>query len=364
MDKFFGGYVKLYNEEISKKELLKKVGDISQIGGIKLYEMIDGVSRGVRVANIKNAIGIDMNVIIDRGLDISDLRFNSIPIAWKSAVKETSPVYYESRGFEWLRTFYGGLLTTCGLTYAGIPCVDNGEELGLHGRIANLSAENIFTDFLWDEDNCLMSIQGVVREAKVFGDKLENKRKITVWMNKPKIVVEDTIENIGSDPSPLMIIYHINIGFPVLDSSSILLESEAIVAPRDHEAEKGLKEYNRFSKPAPGFKEQVFSHDIKADNEGNSNIAIVNEKFNNGNGIGIWVKYNKNNLPLLGQWKNMGCGEYVCGIEPSNCNTSGRKENRDCGELKFIEPGEKKNFRIEFNILNSIEQINNLKKIL
>ncbi len=79
--------MKLYNEEISKKELLKKVGDISQIGGIKLYEMIDGVSRGVRVANIKNAIGIDMNVIIDRGLDISDLRFNSIPIAWKSAVK-------------------------------------------------------------------------------------------------------------------------------------------------------------------------------------------------------------------------------------------------------------------------------------
>jgi len=356
--------MKLYNEEISKKELLKKVGDISQIGGIKLYEMIDGVSRGVRVANIKNAIGIDMNVIIDRGLDISDLRFNSIPIAWKSAVKETSPVYYESRDFEWLRTFYGGLLTTCGLTYAGMPCVDNGEELGLHGRIANLPAENIFTDSRWEDDDYVMSVQGVVREAKVFGDKLENKRKITIWMNKAKVVVEDTIENIGSDISPLMVIYHINIGFPVLDSESILLESESNVAPRDHEAEKGFKEYSRFSEPVSGYKEQVFSHDIKADNDGNSNIAIVNEKFNNGSGIGIWVKFNKDNLPLLGQWKNMGYGEYVCGIEPSNCLTTGRKIHRDRGELKFIEPGEKKKFRIEFNILNSIEQINKLKKIL
>jgi len=356
--------MKLYGKQISKKELLAKVGDISQIGGIKLYEMTDGVSRGVRAASVKNAFGIDMNIIIDRGMDISDLRYNSIPIAWKSAVRETSPVYYESRDFEWLRTFYGGLLSTCGLTYAGKPCVDNGEELGLHGRIANLPAENIFIENKWEEDDCLMSIQGVVREAKVFGDKLENKRKITVWMNKPKIVVEDSIENIGANTSPLMVIYHINIGFPVLDAESILFESEATVIPRDKEAEKGLKEYNKFSMPVPGFQEQVFYHNIKADNEGNSNVVIVNEKFNNGSGIGIWVKFNKDNLPSLSQWKNLGCGEYVCGIEPSNCYTSGRKESRDRGELKFIEPGEKKNFRIEFNILNSIDEINKLKKIL
>ena len=356
--------MKLYGKEYLKEELLKKVGTIEQIGDLKLYEMQDGVSRGLRVVNVKNSCGIDMNVLLDRGMDISELRYNSIPINWKSSVRETTPVYYESKGLEWLRTFYGGLLFTCGLTYAGMPCIDNGEELGLHGRIANLPAENIFLDKHWDGNNFIMIIQGTVREVKVFGDKLELRRKIMVWMDSPKVVVEDIVENIGYSPSPLMINYHVNIGFPIVDTESILLESDAKVVPRDEEAGKGFKYYYKFSEPDPDYKEQVFFHDIKPDKEGNANIGIVNEKFNNNSGLGIWMKFNKNNLPNLIQWKNMGCGEYACGISPANCLTFGRKEIRARNELIYLNPGEKKDFRIEFNILRSKDEINAFKNIL
>jgi hypothetical protein len=117
---------------------------------------------------------------------IEELRYNSIPISWESAVRESSPIYYESKGSEWGRTFNGGLLVTCGLTYAGVPCIDNGEELGLHGRIANLPAENISLEKHWDVDNLIMTIKGTVREVKVSGDKLEFRRKITLWMGSPK----------------------------------------------------------------------------------------------------------------------------------------------------------------------------------
>jgi len=349
--------MKIFGTELSKKEILEKVGDISQLCEIKYFEYIDGVSRGVRGIDIKNPEGANITILPDRGMDISSLSYKGIPINWKSATKEASPMYYESRGSEWLRTFYGGFLTTCGLTTTGPANVDNGEELGLHGRISNISAESVLVDGEWEDDTYLIKAQGKVREAKVFGDKLQLKRKITTWMDNPKIVIEDIVENIGHRASPLMILYHVNIGYPIVDSGSELLESMTKIITRDDEAKKGLVNFNKFSKPIKEFKEQCYFHDIQADDEGYSNIAIVNEKFLDGQGIGIWLKFNKDNLPYLTQWKQMGMGEYVCGIEPCNNLGKGRKIEKDEGRLKFIEPGERINYRLEFNVLKSNKDI-------
>ncbi|HAJ94651.1 MAG TPA: DUF4432 domain-containing protein, partial [Actinobacteria bacterium] len=186
-------------------------------------------------------------------------------------------------------------------------------------------------------------------------------RKITAWMDEPKIIIEDTVENIGHNKSPLMVLYHVNIGFPVLDNGAELLEARAKVTPRDDEAKDGLPYFNKFIEPVKGFKEQCYSHDIETDKDGNSNIAIVNEGFNNGSGIGIWMKFKKDNLPMLIQWKQMGMGEYVCGIEPCNGSAGGRKEERESGNLKLIEPGEKVDFRLEFNILRSNADIQSFR---
>ena len=349
--------MEIFGRDLKKEDVLKKVGDISQLGGVKCYEFTDGLRKGIRAVDMKSPCGLDMTVLLDRAMDISYLSYKSIPVNWRSATRETSPVFYESRGFEWLRTFYGGLLTTCGMTYVGHPSVDNGEELGLHGRISNLSAENVWSDGKWEGDSYVMFVQGKIREAKVFGDKLELTRKITTWMDTPKVVVEDSVENIGSEKSPIMMLYHVNIGYPVLDSTSSLLESKAEVTPRDEEAKKGFDKFSKFSEPICGFKEQCYFHDIKADKDGNSNVAIVNPDFNNGEGIGIWLKFNKDNLPYLVQWKQMGMGEYVCGIEPVNSLVRGRKIEREKGTLRFIEPGEKINYRLEFNVLVSNKDI-------
>ncbi|MHB8277244.1 MAG: aldose 1-epimerase family protein [Candidatus Humimicrobiaceae bacterium] len=354
----------IFGKDLGKEELLKKVGDISQLGGIKLYEFIDGLERGVRAADIHSPCGIYMTVVIERGMDISNLFFNSTPIAWRSANRETSPIYYESEGFGWLRTFFGGLLTTCGLTAMGMPGIDRGEEFGLHGRISNTPAENICTSTKWLNDECVMEILGKVRETKVFGDKLELSRKITTYMSTPKIIIEDHIENIGFTESPLMILYHINIGYPVLDKTSKLIEGKAKVVPRDEEAKKGFDKFSEFSDPVKGYKEQVFFHDIEADVDGNSHIAIINTEFNNGEGMGISLAFNKENLPYLVQWKQVGEGEYACGIEPSNSFPRGRAIEREEGKLVFIKPGEIKKYRIEFNILKSNKEIEQFRKTL
>ncbi|MBC7334516.1 MAG: DUF4432 family protein, partial [Actinobacteria bacterium] len=62
-------------------------------------------------------------------------------------------------------------------------------------------------------------------------------------------------------------------------------------------------------------------------------------------------------LPHLIQWKQMGEGEYVCGLEPANSLVRGRKIERQEGNLKFIKPGEKVNFKVEINILTSNKEI-------
>jgi len=352
----------IFGKDLKKEEILKKIGDISQLGGIKSYEFADGVSRGIRAADIISPCGIFMTVLIDRGMDISYLSYKSIPIAWRSATKETSPIYYESKDKEWLRTFFGGLLTTCGLTTMGMPGIENGEELGLHGRISNISAENIYTSSRWYNDEYIMEITGKIREAKVFGDKLELSRKITIFMSLPKIVIEDNIENIGFKESPLMILYHINIGYPVLDKTSKLIEGKSKVIPSDEEAKKGFDKFSEFSEPIKDYKEQVFFHEIDADEEGNSHVAIVNPEFNNGEGIGIALAFNRNNLPYLIQWKQIGEGEYTCGIEPSNSLVRGRVVEREQGKLIFIKPGEIKKYRLEFNILKSNKDIEQFQK--
>jgi len=302
-----------------------------------------------------------MTVLLDRGMDISYLSYKSIPMCWRSATRETSPVFFENKGAEWLRSFCGGLFTTCGLASVGAPSVDNGEEFALHGRISNLSAENVCVDGKWEGDNYEMFISGKVREAKVFGDKLELRRKITVRMDTPKILVEDTVENIGSVQSPIMILYHINVGYPVLDKNSQLLEGKAKVSSLGEDAEKEISEFAKFSDPTIGYGERCYIHDIEADSEGNSNVAIVNPDFNNGQGIGLWVKYSKENLPNLLQWKMMGVGEYVCGLEPVNNLMRGRKTEREKGGLKFIKPGQKLDYSLEFNILTSNEDIEKFK---
>ena len=350
--------MEIFGKKYSKIELLKKVGDVSQLGGVKLYEFSDGAAKNLRAVDLKSPSGIEMTVILDRAMDISSLTYKNIPIAWKSSTRETSSIYYESKGLEWLRTFFGGLLTTCGLTYFGSPTTDNGEELGLHGRISSLPANNILADCRWENDNYIMWVQGKVREVRALYEKLELSRKITTFMDKPSILIEDTVENIGFKSSPLMILYHMNFGFPLLDSTTkLLLPKETRTTSKNETANKGIKSFNEFCEPEDNFDEQVFIHEIAPDKDGNVNLALINSEFNNAEGLGVSIKFSKKSLPYLVQWKQASSGEYVCGLEPANSTLGGRDVEIKNKNVRFIDPGEKIDFKIELNILNSKKEI-------
>ena len=164
-----------------------KVINLSQIGGIETSVLDDGPGRGTRVAWVNTGSGLRYRVAIDRGLDIVDAFHNRHSLAWLSHAGITAVRPDANKGLEWLWTFAGGLLTTCGLTHAGGPEIDEFGERGLHGRASNLSAqvESIVQPNL-STGTMEMSITAVVKESRVFGPNLELRRTISGTKPSPE----------------------------------------------------------------------------------------------------------------------------------------------------------------------------------
>jgi hypothetical protein len=183
-----------------KAELLSYIGDPAQVAGAKVYEYSEGKAQGVRGVEVNTGSGFSFTVLPGRGMDIPEAYFKGVPIHMASGTGVTHPACYEEPGLGWLRSFYVGLLTTCGITNAGAPSVDQREPFGIHGRVANAAAENLCVDQRWEGDEYVITLKGKVREAKFF---FEN-------MSLTRIV----------EPQPLLMLYHFNYGFPLLGPGS------------------------------------------------------------------------------------------------------------------------------------------------
>ena len=122
----------LYGENLLRSDLQKRVGDMSQIAGLRSSNRTDGTEKGVSSIDFYTGTGFTFTVLPDRGLDISTASYRGIPLCWRSSTGDVAPTFYEPSGNGWLRSFYGGLLTTCGMTNVGPANKDEGEPLGLH----------------------------------------------------------------------------------------------------------------------------------------------------------------------------------------------------------------------------------------
>lgn len=346
--------VRLYGQSFGREEVLRRVGDMRQICGIDLVELSEGKERGTRAAVFRTGSGFEFTALPDRSLDIAEASWCGTPISWTSPTGRTAPSFYDSEGLEWLRSFYGGLLVTCGLTYAGAPCEDEGEELGLHGRVSNIPARRLCVKEGWEGDEYSMRLSGEMVEAKVFDPPLVLTRELVARAGESKVWINDTVENRGYSTSPHMMIYHMNMGFPVVDDGSELVHRSKSVKPRDDEAERGIDDYASFSGPQKGYEEQVFYHDMETDAGGLARVGIVNRDRE----IGIKITYRKDQLPRFVEWKMMGEGTYVVGLEPSNCWVEGRDKDRERGILESLEPGERRSYELEFAFLHGEEALN------
>jgi hypothetical protein len=340
--------ITLFNREWRKAELLRRVGHMDQLAGIRLLEAGDGKARGCRMLEVWTGTGLRFLVNAERALDISSCDFKGISFSWRSAAGDVHPAYYEPQGLGWLRSFPGGLLTTCGLDQFGPPCQDGGADPGLHGRISNLPASQVNYRTFWAGDDYKLEITAEVRQAVLFGENLVLRRCISTALGSNRIRVEDNITNEGYEPAPHMLLYHFNLGFPLVSENSRLNLRTEETLPRDATAQSGLAEWDRFQPPTPGYQEQVFIHRPVTDKQGITTVEFSNPQI----GFGLRWAYGTANLPYLMEWKMMGEGAYVVGVEPANCNgLGGRAATRELGQLPLLKAGERRDYQIDIEVI-------------
>jgi hypothetical protein len=235
--------------------------------------------------------------------------------------------------------------------------VDEGEELGLHGRTSHTPAEEVSYSTDWIDGQPVIKLRGRLREAKVFGENLVLSREISCIYGENNIKIKDYVENYGFRKEPLMLLYHFNFGYPLLNENACFQAPSSSVTARDEEAQKGIDTYMDFPKPTHEFAEQVFYHDLGTDEKGKTFAALLNDGLE----IGVVIRFNKKQLFNLVQWKQPGEGEYVLGIEPGNCFVQGRKNSRERGVLEYIDPGEVRCFELEVELVEGKAELNRIR---
>jgi hypothetical protein len=337
----------LWGKTYTRGELLRRVGDIRQLAQAEPFELVEGGERGVRAVRLSNAGGLSLVVVPDRGMALTHLFYRGVPLAFLSSVGTLHPAFSEQAGAGWLRTFPGGFSTPCGLTQVGSPCEDGAEALGLHGRVASIPAREVRWGGTWKEDEYLIWVEGLVTQTVFFGENISLRRRVWMRLGEPRFWIEDVVENHAFKAVPHMFLQHFNLGFPLVDAGSRLeLPAHQTIA-RDPEAEAGLDRCFAFEDPQPAYLEQVFYHDLQPDADGQVEVRMVNPAFEQGRGLGVYWRYARADYPVLVQWKMMGEGQYVVGIEPANCHVEGRCAERERGTLEMLQPLESRCYTIE-----------------
>ena len=342
-----------------------KISHHSQIGGIETSVLDNGMGRGTRVAWVNTGSGFRYRILIDRGMDVADAFFNQHNLSWLSFKGISAPQPF-ARGLDWLKTFGGGMISTCGLSHVGGPESDAFGERGLHGNFSNLSAE---LESIVQPDPAAgilgMSLTGVVRESQAFGPHLELRRTVSGILGQAKLSIRDEIHNRGNTPAPHMLLYHCNFGWPLVDEGTDIIW-KGNWQPRDnHQTPLIFNKDNNFKKcPAPmeehaGTGEEVAFIDIEPDSSGQCVCGLHNAKL----GLALAVRFQKKELPWLVNWQHWGKGEYVTGLEPGTHPPIGQSKGRELGTLIMLEPGEKRQYHLEIEILLEEESIKELLKI-
>lgn len=315
------------------------IGNISQLVTLRRVEVREGRARGTEIIEVLTAGGLYLDILPDAGLDIGLARYKGINVSWMSKNGYDSPAIILPYEAEFVNTFPGGLLYTCGLRNAGPANRDNGEWHPLHGRYHSLQAEQVCACI----ENGEIIVSGIIRETALFGHALEVKRIFRIPVYGSKITIHDTLTNLAPRDEEFMIIYHCNFGYPLLsEKASLILPEDRETIPRNEFAKTGLGRECEFDKPVDGEEERVFFHKMHQD----FTATLQNPDL----GIRMDISWSGDTLPVLAQWRSMASGDYVLGLEPANCYIMGRHEERNNGTLPVIKGFETKEFtlNIEF----------------
>jgi hypothetical protein len=357
----------LYGRQLTRRDVSEHSGSLSQFAGVRLMTLGDGTERGVRMLEFRTGTGLRFTVMVDRGFDIGDCDHKGRAIGWHSPAGFKHPAQVsleDEHGLGWLRGF-SGMLSTCGIDHALGPYEEEATHFNypyrakvkhtIHGRIALIPGRIVSYGERWEGDECILFAEGIVDQATVFAENLRLIRRIETRVGSDSFSIHDTVENRGFSATPHMLLYHIDLGHPVLEEGARLIAPirEAVwAAHHEHYRAQGVG-YRTVAAPRYPFMEQVWQWETVADANHKVPVAMVNERL----GFGVEIEYDRREFPCLLQWQNLVSGNYTTGIEPLTNHVLGKKGARERGELIELMHGETRSYSTQISVLDGAAAI-------
>lgn len=299
-----------------------RISNFQQVASIRRYILTEGREKGLDVLDCDNG-KIRFLLNVSKACDIMQLYHEGQNMSF------VSKNGFTKREIPFLSRFEGGMLYTCGLDSVG-----GREGFELHGTLHNIPAQIIRAEC--DENGII--VEAIIRDTTLFGKNLVLKRKIFTAIGGGSVTLEDTLINEGYKTEEYCLLYHINVGYPMLDDGAKILADVESYTPRTAWAKQNEATMYEMSAPVPNQEESCYFLKLKK-----PEISLVHEKL----GKKFTVSYSGDTLPYFVEWKSMASGDYALGLEP--CTT----ELDDRFAYKTLQAGE----RAFFGITLSVETI-------
>lgn len=303
---------------------------------------------------------IRMAILPTRGMGIwkcwagnSDLE-----LGWQSPVK--GPVHpmwvpiFDPSGIGWLDGF-DEFLVRCGLESNGAPeFAPNGTlKYPLHGRIANLPAHKLKISI--DPLAGTLDVRASVEETRFLIRGLTLDVHMQFKVDQAAMAITDTVTNHSSRSTTMQLLYHINVGQPLLEAGSRVHAMLKKISPRNDHSAASIDQWSVYQPPTEGFAEQVYFGEAASDSSGWSTALLTDSRSENG----LAVRYDVRTLPYFNLWKNTAAVEdgYVTGLEPATGFPNPRSFEEANGRLVTLAAGASKSFRLQLLPLLSADEV-------
>ena len=339
-----------------------------QLGGIRTgaldYPNPNG-GQSCRVAHVNTGSGLRLTVALDRGGDLVEASYNDCNLAFltQNDYKPPNPAYH--RDADWLSSWPGGLLTTCGAGLMGEPRIEEGNVVSLHGRHSNTPAAVVEVrnpDLAAGRDDMRLVME--IRDTRMFGPAVAVRRTLRFRLGQPAVELEDVVTNGDDVPCRHGLLYHINLGYPLLDAGAELIyggraQGYCMYEGRDAAALERLKLVPPPDECYRGGNEGVTIVEPPVDGAGWSHVGLINER----RALALTVSYDAAMMPRLANWQHFGPrGSYVSALEPFSGSLFGlAKDDHPQADLRLA-PGESRTYRLRIRVGTGAEAIDELRR--
>lgn len=317
-------------------QIKPRTGSPQQLASVRPITLNDGPSLGLRALAFSTGGGLDFWVLSDRCMDIGPLWLHGFPMAWVHPSGFPSPALHNaySDGLSGIERTLSGFMVTCGLDNVRQPA----DGTPLHGTLPLTPARITGFGEQWDADVPLIFAEGEIVTAHLNRPSFKIRRRIEAPIGGRTLSVQDTIENIGPEAAEMRILYHTNLGFPLVQ------DGLTVQLTPGQSPILNIDSYADTHKTPPAE-----CHKMTA--EMAAGVLVLSPASTYAPEVRLNIDSDIETLPYTQIWSDQRPGRGILAIEPSNCR---RNADGTSGAGVTIEPFASVSTRVTYRFSTSL----------